>query len=215
VRVRELAEYLAGFSRTLGVVGLPAVIGGLMLSAGGTATALPGRPAGYTGPVRPQHQPTSPRRSFATTSFRRFPAHACVKPAADANLGIFRPPPRRQIAMVRGGGGRPASEAVDGLAGGRVCPFFANSATFVQAASEGLNKNGEVQSRRVLVPGGRALQRPDLPANQRGEAAAAKIARSLVNGHSPPRPVQADHGDLADDARRATPWIDYDRARCP
>jgi hypothetical protein len=50
---------------------------------------------------------------------------------------------------------------------------------------------------------GRTL-RPDLLANQRGEAAAAKIARSPLNGHGAPRPVKADHGDLADDDRRAT-----------
>jgi hypothetical protein len=46
----------------------------------------------------------------------------------------------------------------------------------------------------LLVPGGRALQRPDLLANQRGEAAAAKIARppaSTTRPRAPQKPTTA------------------------
>ena len=121
VGVGELAEYLAGFSRTLSVVGVPAGVGGLTLSAGGTAAALPGRPDGFTGPVRPhtrQHQPTSPRRSFATTSCRRFRAQVCVSPVAGREVRQLSATARREISIF---GSRRLAR-----------PFYANSATFVQ-----------------------------------------------------------------------------------
>jgi hypothetical protein len=73
-----------------------------------------------------------------------------------------------------------------------------------QFPAGGWRKNAEVRDGpRVEVPPapevGRTL-RPDLPARQRGEAAAAKPPHPPVNRQSAWRPASANHRGLADDA---------------